>query len=610
MKKFITFCTASLIAYEAFAQTHTIQIGTVNSTDATIKPIFGVIAGPDPPTGTGIGAINTTKQLQDIGILSIRNNDYYDDRLDMPLIFNCGGSTYPSYSGCDANDDKNYNWTASDKQFQSYIDGGFDSFLRLGGEYNNATREYDFTAPRNATEEANWIIAAQKIVGRYNSWQGKTGVLKYADIITEFPGGKFWDRPNSAFFTFFTQAVKDIKSAFPAVKIGGPGMVGGVTFSLLNGSDTTAAGLLKELYRQKVRPDWFGWHLFTDDPQDWADAAKQYQDLVDGAGRFTSMPWAGTGFFRGMEVIVDAYGMVESYKENASGNLITLTATEKDRVFNRKESGALAAAAWIIFQYANIERAYFYRCGDPNSDPAASPASKSVGGQGLFYGDGKATYKPKAHAIRLCSRMYKEFPNLLSLATPSVGASGSKLWALAARANGTNPKHAILLANYQGYQGSTTTVDWTATIGGKTISSADYMGEIFQVDDSQDGKTAKSWDGRTINIPAGTVQLLVLTPKTTDIREQQANFSAFSITPNPAQNFVSIKFTLLKPERISLKLFNALGQEVAQMFDETLSAGEYERSLDISYWSLSSGAYFLRLQTPTIFQQQTVQVIR
>ena len=70
MKKFITFCTASLIAYEAFAQTHTIQIGTVNSTDATIKPIFGVIAGPDPPTGTGIGAINTTKQLQDIGILS------------------------------------------------------------------------------------------------------------------------------------------------------------------------------------------------------------------------------------------------------------------------------------------------------------------------------------------------------------------------------------------------------------------------------------------------------------------------------------------------------------------------------------------------------------
>ncbi|MCU0426606.1 MAG: T9SS type A sorting domain-containing protein [Candidatus Kapabacteria bacterium] len=82
------------------------------------------------------------------------------------------------------------------------------------------------------------------------------------------------------------------------------------------------------------------------------------------------------------------------------------------------------------------------------------------------------------------------------------------------------------------------------------------------------------------------------------------------ISPNPAQDLVTVKFTLTKSERVSLKIFNTLGQEVAQILDETLSAGEHEKSLDIRHWSLVNGAYFLRLQTLTIFQHQTVQVMR
>jgi hypothetical protein len=82
------------------------------------------------------------------------------------------------------------------------------------------------------------------------------------------------------------------------------------------------------------------------------------------------------------------------------------------------------------------------------------------------------------------------------------------------------------------------------------------------------------------------------------------------VSPNPAQNLVTVKFTLPKSERVSLKIYNTLGQEVAQVFDEALSAGEHERSLDIRHWSLGQGVYFMRLQTPTIFYTQTVQVIR
>jgi hypothetical protein len=91
---------------------------------------------------------------------------------------------------------------------------------------------------------------------------------------------------------------------------------------------------------------------------------------------------------------------------------------------------------------------------------------------------------------------------------------------------------------------------------------------------------------------------------------EQTPFSSYSIAPNPASDLVRVQFTLPKSERVSLKLFNALGQEVAQILDETLSAGEHEQSLMLSRWSLVNGAYFVRLQTSTIFQQQSLQVMR
>jgi len=86
--------------------------------------------------------------------------------------------------------------------------------------------------------------------------------------------------------------------------------------------------------------------------------------------------------------------------------------------------------------------------------------------------------------------------------------------------------------------------------------------------------------------------------------------NAFVLSPNPASDLVSVRFRLEKAERVWLKLFNALGQEVAQILDETLPAGEHEKALDIRWWSLPQGTYFLRAQTPTFFQQQLLQVMR
>jgi len=117
-----------------YATPNQIAVGAVDQADPTVKPLLGVISGPDP-NGSFSGP-SLTAQYQEIGVLSVRNNDYYDDRLDMEGIFNCGGPAYPSWEGCDPHDEANYHWAASDAQFQSYWSGGFAPFLRLGGEWN------------------------------------------------------------------------------------------------------------------------------------------------------------------------------------------------------------------------------------------------------------------------------------------------------------------------------------------------------------------------------------------------------------------------------------------------------------------------------------------
>jgi hypothetical protein len=82
----------------------------------------------------------------------------------------------------------------------------------------------------------------------------------------------------------------------------------------------------------------------------------------------------------------------------------------------------------------------------------------------------------------------------------------------------------------------------------------------------------------------------------TSVAESLGNI-AFRIMPNPAQNLIVVHFTLPTSERVSLKVFNILGQEIAQILDETLSAGEYEKSFVIGDWSLVSGTLFVQFKT-------------
>ncbi len=468
-----------------------------------IKPLQGVISGPIVPPDSP--SPDLTTRLQDIGVTGIRNNDYYDDRLDIEGIFRCPDtSVYPSWE-CDANDPANYYWTDSDELFQEIIDGGFEPFLRIGGSYQCALRLHDFHGPQNELQENNWIIVAKKIIERYDNWNGESHVLNYVDIYTEWPNKNFWDRSNREFIKFWARAFREIKDTFPHLKVGGPGFLV-PTIKVINGQikDNPAIEFLSYLYEQGLKPDWIGWHLWSNNPEHYIMAARQYRNLLNGKGDFSSVPWAGTGFFDDVEIICDAWGTA-TQTGVLTGELEKLPWIEQLALKNGPEGAAVMTGTWIALQYSGVKRAFYYRASDPKSNPDASPGDKDHGWSGLFYGDEDATYKPTAYAFKLWSKIYNDFPTLMNAPLPSIAEDGSRLWILGAKGE---KGYAVLVSNPESSDNS-----YKISIDGNSVNSKDYFVTIYQIDEENNGETPSSWSGSSFLIPGYSVQLLIIRPK-------------------------------------------------------------------------------------------------
>lgn len=65
--------------------------------------------------------------------------------------------------------------------------------------------------------------------------------------------------------------------------------------------------------------------------------------------------------------------------------------------------------------------------------------------------------------------------------------------------------------------------------------------------------------------------------------------------PNPFNPSTLIEFAVAKPERVTIKVYNVLGKEVATLVDEFKEPGVYSVRFDAS--QLSSGIYFYKLQS-------------
>jgi hypothetical protein len=78
--------------------------------------------------------------------------------------------------------------------------------------------------------------------------------------------------------------------------------------------------------------------------------------------------------------------------------------------------------------------------------------------------------------------------------------------------------------------------------------------------------------------------------------------------PNPFNPSTNIKFDILGKEAVRLSVFNSLGQEVAVLVDQRLSAGSYEYKFDAG--GLSSGIYFYKLQSENFSETKKMLLVK
>lgn len=78
--------------------------------------------------------------------------------------------------------------------------------------------------------------------------------------------------------------------------------------------------------------------------------------------------------------------------------------------------------------------------------------------------------------------------------------------------------------------------------------------------------------------------------------------------PNPFNPLTSIRFNLPMDSNVKLTVFNVLGQEVAELINENITAGYHSVNFDGS--SLNSGIYFYQLETNNFTQIRKMMLVK
>jgi len=101
-------------------------------------------------------------------------------------------------------------------------------------------------------------------------------------------------------------------------------------------------------------------------------------------------------------------------------------------------------------------------------------------------------------------------------------------------------------------------------------------------------------------VPKGSLQnggMISFSKETISETTKEITEDVVSNYPNPFNPSTQISFTLKESGKVSLKVYDVLGKEVANLADGYYEAGRHTATFDGS--SLASGIYFYRLTTPT-----------
>ncbi|MEK9138789.1 MAG: T9SS type A sorting domain-containing protein, partial [Bacteroidota bacterium] len=135
--------------------------------------------------------------------------------------------------------------------------------------------------------------------------------------------------------------------------------------------------------------------------------------------------------------------------------------------------------------------------------------------------------------------------------------------------------------------------DWASSI------AVDGSGNVYVTGRSSGSGTSE--DYATIKYS----QLTGITPISNQIPEASRLYQNY---PNPFNPTTTISFSLPFRSFVSLKVFNALGEEVSVLLSEVLPAGTYSQQWNPE--GLSTGVYFYRLQGDNFVDTKKLLLLR
>ena len=88
------------------------------------------------------------------------------------------------------------------------------------------------------------------------------------------------------------------------------------------------------------------------------------------------------------------------------------------------------------------------------------------------------------------------------------------------------------------------------------------------------------------------------------------SFSLEQNYPNPFNPSTTIKYNVPAASNVSLKVFDAIGNEVATLVNENKEAGSYNVQFTINNVQFSSGIYFYKLETDGFVETKKMLLLK
>lgn len=372
-----------------------------------IRPLHGVNKGPLGPGGL----IDLTAPFQELRLPGVRLHDCHwpnPDVVDIHVVF-------PRFEA-DPEDPGSYDFAATDAYLEAIRKTGASIVYRLGESIEHTPIRRHVHPPK---DPAKWAAICLGIIRHYNEgWaQGHRWDIRYWEIWNE-PENRpaMWSGTDQDYFRLYATTARAIRQRYPDLKLGGPAV--GATGRLVKGEYQPTdfiVQFLETCQREGVPLDFFSWHGYTADPEEYAHRARGLRQLLDHHG------------FQRTESHLNEWNFLPG---NSWDALSRSTPAEKRQQFYETQFGAEGAAFFVMtllsLQEAPVDQAYFFH--------------GELGGFGLFneYGVPQKSF----YAVRAFSRLL-ETPERV----PVQGNRPGRLRALAGR-NSTRTEASVLIANY------------------------------------------------------------------------------------------------------------------------------------------------------------------